>query len=142
MKLKIKRFDQSLPLPQYQTKGAAALDLYSRVDLSIEPKSVAYIPLNIALQLPPDYFVLMSARSSLHKKGLMLANGIGIGDYDYRGDDDEYHAAVYNFTDKTVKVKKGQRITQMIVLPREKVELEEVSKFETESRGGFGSTGD
>lgn len=142
MKLKIKRFDQSLPLPKYQTEGAAALDLYSRLNMEIEPKSVAHIPLNIALALPPNYFVLMSARSSLHKKGLMMANGIGIGDYDYRGDGDEYHAAVYNFTDQIVKIEKRQRITQMIVLPREKVELEELEEFGTDNRGGFGTTGD
>ena len=97
MQVKIKLFDPSLPLPEYKSSGAAALDLYSRLDMTIDPGEVAYVPLNVALQVPEDYFVLLSARSSLHKKKLMMANGIGIGDYDYRGDGDEYKAALFNF---------------------------------------------
>lgn len=141
MKVKIKLFDQSLPLPEYKSVGAAALDLYSRLDLSIEPGKVVYVPLNIALQLPENYFVLMSARSSLQKKGLMMANGIGIGDYDYRGDGDEYQAALYNFSQEIVSIEKGERLVQMIVLPREKIELEKLAVFTSDNRGGFGSTG-
>lgn len=141
IEIKIKRFDKSLPLPKYQTKGAAALDLYSRQDEIIKPGVVKLVPLNIALQLPPDYWVLMSARSSLYKKGLMLANGIGVGDYDYRGDNDEYQAALYNFTKQEAKIKKGERLAQMIILPREKIILKELESFETQDRGGFGSTG-
>ena len=123
MKVKIKLFDRSLPLPEYKSAGAAALDLYSRLDLSIDPGTVVYVPLNVALQIPENYFVLMSARSSLQKKGLMMANGIGIGDYDYRGDGDEYQAALYNFSQEPVLIEKGERLVQMIVLPREKIEL-------------------
>ncbi|MBD3250683.1 MAG: dUTP diphosphatase [Candidatus Pacebacteria bacterium] len=141
MKVKVKRFDKSLPLPQYQTEGAAALDLSARVEMKIEPRSIGYVPLNIALQLPPNHWILMAARSSLHKQGLMLINGIGVGDYDYRGNNDEYRAALYNFTDQPVQISKGQRVSQMIVLPREKVEFEELDQFQTDDRGGFGSTG-
>jgi len=141
MKVKIKLFDLSLPMPEYKTAGAAALDLYSRLDLEIAPGEVAYVPLNIALQIPEDYFVLMSARSSLQKKGLMMANGIGIGDYDYRGDGDEYKAALYNFGKEKVQIEKGERLVQMIILPREKIELEKLETFATINRGGFGSTG-
>lgn len=141
MKVKIKLFDRSLPLPEYKSAGAAALDLYSRLDLSIDPGTVVYVPLNVALQIPENYFVLMSARSSLQKKGLMMANGIGIGDYDYRGDGDEYQAALYNFSQETVLIEKGERLVQMIVLPREKIELEQLESFFENNRGGFGSTG-
>lgn len=141
MKVKIKLFDQSLPVPEYKSSGAAALDLYSRLDLSIEPGKVAYVPLNIALQIPENYFVLMSARSSLQKKGLMMANGIGIGDADYCGDGDEYQAALYNFSREKVAIEKGERLVQMIVLPREKIELEKLTIFTSNNRGGFGSTG-
>jgi dUTP pyrophosphatase len=141
MEIKIKLFDQSLPLPEYKTSGAAALDLYSRLDLSIKPGTVAYVPLNIALQIPEDYFVLLLARSSLHKKGLMMANGIGIADYDYRGDGDEYQAVLYNFSQKTVLIEKGERLVQMIVLPREKVKLTQLKVFTDVNRGGFGTTG-
>ena len=141
VQVKIKLFDPSLPLPAYKSSGAAALDLYARQDMSVEAGEVAYVPLNVALQVLADHFVLLSARSSLHKKGLMLANGIGIGDYDYRGDGDEYLAALYNFSRQTVQIAKGERLVQMIVLPRQAVELELVTKFGDRDRGGFGSTG-
>ena len=79
---------------------------------------------------------------NLHKMGLMLINGIGIGDSDYCGSDDEYRAAVYNFSKKTVLVKKAERVVQMLVLRREKVEWEELAEFSKKNnRGGFGSTG-
>jgi len=99
------------------------------------------VPLNIALQIPEGYFVLVSARSSLHKRGLIMANGIGVGDYDYRGDGDEYHAALYNFSEESVSIKKGERLVQMIVLEREPILLEEREHFAEQDRGGFGSTG-
>lgn len=137
----IKRFDQNLPLPAYQTQGAAALDLSARLDVEIPSQTVKKIPLNIALQIPRGYWVLMSARSSLHKKGLMLANGIGVGDYDYRGNNDEYQAALLNFTSQPVIVKKGERIVQMMILPVEKIKLIEQDQFSANDRGGFGSTG-
>lgn len=141
MKITIKRFDRSLPLPEYKTAGAAAFDLYAREETVIKPKQTTLVPLNIALQVPKDHWVLMSARSSLHKKGLMMANGIGIGDFDYRGENDEYHAALLNFTDKSVTVKRGERIVQAIILKRDRVEFEEKTQFDAKSRGGFGSTG-
>ncbi len=139
--VKIKRFDTSLPLPEYKTGGAAAMDLHARLDTLIKAGEVGYVPLNVALQIPEDYWVLLSARSSLHKKGLIPANGIGVGDFDYRGDGDEYLAALYNFSKKDVIVKKGERIVQMIILKRDRVELEEFDNFDDEDRGGFGSTG-
>lgn len=141
MKVTIKRFDTSLPLPEYKTEGAAGFDLYAREETVVPPKQVALVPLNIALQLPQDHWALLSARSSLHKRGLMMANGIGIGDTDYRGDGDEYRAALYNFTDQPVTVERGERIVQMIILQREQAEFTEKVSFEEENRGGFGSTG-
>jgi dUTP pyrophosphatase len=141
LQIPIKLFDTTLPLPEYKTSGAAALDLYAREEITIPAKSVGYVPLNIALQLPPEYFALLAARSSLHKKGLLMANGIGVGDFDYRGDGDEYKAALYNFTDQPVVVERGERIVQLIVLSRPKVELLQKEKFTDKDRGGFGSTG-
>lgn len=141
MKIPIKRFDTSLPLPEYKTDGAAAFDLYAREETRIPARSVVLVPLNIALQLPANHWALLCARSSLHKRGLMMANGIGVGDYDYRGDNDEYRAALYNFTDAEVVVERGERIVQMIIMQREKAEFVEQVQFEEKSRGGFGSTG-
>jgi len=141
MKLKIKRFDQSLPLPEYKTDQAAALDLYARVDTIIGPRKIGYAPLNIALKLPKDHWALLAARSSLHKKGLMMANGIGVGDEDFCGDNDEYRAVLFNFTDQEVVIKKGERIVQLIILSRKKVEIEGVVELGNNDRGGLGSTG-
>lgn len=141
MKITLKLFDQSLPVPEYKSTGAAAIDLYSRLEMTIAAGAVGYVPLNVALQLPPDHFVLLSARSSLHKKGLLMANGVGIGDYDYRGDGDEYMAALYNYTDKPVSIERGERLVQFMVLPRPSIQLEIVEQLTAENRGGFGSTG-
>jgi dUTP pyrophosphatase len=141
MKVKIKQFDTSLPLPAYKTAGAAATDLCARVTTTIEPKAVGYIPLNVALEVPDDYWVIVAARGSTHKQGLMPVHGIGIGDADFKGDNDEYHFPVYNFTDQPVVIEKGQRIAQMIVMPYERVEFEVVESLDSEDRGKFGSTG-
>ena len=142
MKIQIKRFDQTLPLPEYKTPGAAAFDLVARLEVTIAPQQVVLVPLNVALQLPDDHFALLVARSSLHKKGVMMANGVGVGDADYCGDDDEYRAALFNFTNEPVTIAKGDRIVQMIILPRTKVVFTEVEKLVAQSRGGFGSTGE
>lgn len=142
MQVKLKLFDTTLPVPEYKTAGAAAFDLYARVETVIPAHQVGYVPLNIALQLPEGYWALVSARSSLHKTGLMMANGIGVGDYDYRGNSDEYKAALYNFTDQPVKIERSERIVQMMILEREPVQLQLVEKFtDAIDRGGFGSTG-
>jgi len=137
----IKRFDTSLPLPEYKTAGAAAMDLVARLDVEIAPHTVGYVPLNIALELPDGYFVLIAARSSLHKRGLLLANGIGIGDHDFRGDNDEYLAALLNFTDASVTIERGERIAQLLILPAIKISLSEKGALTSEDRGGLGSTG-
>ncbi|MBP7768319.1 dUTP diphosphatase [Candidatus Woesebacteria bacterium] len=137
----IKRFDTTLPLPEYKTGGAAAIDLYARETTVIPARGIGYVPLNIALQLPENTWALLAARSSLHKKGLMLANGIGVGDYDYRGDGDEYKAALWNFTDSEVTIQKAERIVQLIILERKRVDFTEKLSFVEADRGGFGSTG-
>lgn len=141
VKILIKRFDKSLPLPVYKTSKAAALDLCARETIVIAPQAVGYVPVNIAIKLPPNHFALIAARSSLHKKGLMMANGIGVGDEDFSGDNDEYNAILFNFTQEPVTVEKGERITQMIILKRGKVILEEVEELGEKDRGGIGSTG-
>lgn len=139
--MKVKLFDTTLPLPQYQTTGAAGFDLYARETVEIPAGEVRRVPLNVAIELPEGYWALMAARSSLHKKGVQLANGIGVGDLDFRGDQDEYQAALLNFTDKTQIIERGERLVQMIILPYKQVELEQVKSLGNDDRGGFGSTG-
>ncbi len=71
----------------------------------------------------------------------MVPNGIGIGDEDFSGDNDEYHFPVFNFTDMPITVSRGDRIAQMLILPYARMHLREVKKLKPRSRGGFGTTG-
>ncbi|MCD8484858.1 dUTP diphosphatase [Candidatus Woesebacteria bacterium] len=139
--LKIKLFDSTLPVPEYQTNGAVAFDLYARETTVIPSGAVAKVPLNVAIELPEGHWALLAARSSLHKKSLQLANGIGVGDADFCGDNDEYQAALRNFSTQDVTVEKGERIVQMIILPYARVDIDVVESLGNDDRGGFGSTG-
>lgn len=142
MKAKIKRFDKSLPLPERKTPGAAAFDLTARETVTIQPGAIGYVPVNIALEIPDGHFLLVAARSGTHKRGLIMANGIGIIDPDFSGDDDEIKAVYYNFTAAPVTLEKGERIAQATFVPITKLDWEEVDHLEGKSRGGFGTTGD
>ena len=139
-KIKIKRFDRELPLPEYKTVGAAGFDLSAREKTTIGPRAVGYVPLNVAVETPRDHFFVLAVRSSTHKMGLMPANGIGIGDSDFRGDEDEYKIALLNFTDKPITVEKGTRIAQGLFVKFTKAKWQEVAKMDSKTRGGFGST--
>lgn len=142
MKIRIKRFDKSIPLPEYKTPGAAGFDFSARQTVTIPAREVGYIPLNVALEVPNGHVLLLTARSSTHKKGLILANGVGIIDPDHCGDKDECQAAYYNFTDNPVTIEKGERIAQGIIKKIENAEWEETDSLGNPTRGGFGSTGD
>lgn len=141
MKIKIKRFDKTLPLPIHKTAGAVAADLCCRLDIDIKPKEIVYIPMNVAIQIPDNYFILQAPRSSTHKMGLIGINGVGIFDRDYCGDKDEYQFAAYNFTDNPVHIEKGTRLTQLVLIKCENFDVEEVESTESSDRGGFGTTG-
>lgn len=139
--IKIKRFDKSLPLPEYKTKGAVGFDLAARETVVISAGTVGRIPLNIAIEIPKGYFIVQASRSSAHKLGIMAANGIGIIDSDFCGDGDEYIFLAYNFTKKAVTIEKGTRIAQGILMKYEQANWKEVQKMKAETRGGIGSTG-
>lgn len=142
MKVKITRIDKSLPLPEYQTKGSVAFDIYSRLPLEIKPKKIVLIPTNLIIQTPKNYMLLIAARSSTPRKlGLKLANGIGIIDQDYCGPEDEIHLQVYNFTDQPVQIAKGQRIGQGTFVKINKAKWHEIDDIKSKTRGGFGATG-
>jgi dUTP pyrophosphatase len=141
MKVKIKRIDKNLPLPEYKTKGAVAFDLYSRKNISIKSRNLCLIPTNFIIKTPASYALLVLPRSSTPKRGLLIPHGVGIVDCDYCGEEDEILFQVLNFTDKTVKIKKGERIAQAIFVKFAKARWLEVKKMDFSSRGGFGSTG-
>lgn len=139
--VRVKRVEKSLPLPEYKTPGAVAFDLLSREQITIEPGTVGYAPLNVCVATPPGYMLMIAARSSLHKRGLMLANGVAIGDQDFCGNTDEYKAALFNFSKEAVTIEKGDRIVQGMFIPIVKAEWEEVDDLGSPDRGGFGTTG-
>lgn len=142
MKVKIKRIDKTLELPAYKTSGAVALDCAARVSITIAPKTMELVPMNVCIKLPPSHYVFVAARSSLPKRGLFMAHGVGIGDEDFCGNNDEYRAPLYNYTDSPIIVERGDRIAQIIIKPYEKVEWEEVDDLgAADNRGSFGTTG-
>jgi len=143
MKLKIKRIDSSFPIPQYQTPGSVAFDLYARVTTTVKPFSPTIIPTNIVVDVPEGYFLMLASRSSTPiKKHLMVSNGIGVIDQDFNGDTDEIGVQVLNFSHENVVIEKGERIAQALLVKIAKVEeFEEVDSMSNVSRGGFGSTG-
>lgn len=86
--------------------------------------------------------MLIASRSSNSvKKGITLANGIGIIDSDYCGETDEIHLAIQNITDQPTTIEAGDRIAQAMILPAPQVEILEVETTGALDRGGFGSTG-
>lgn len=139
---KIKRIDPTVSLPQYHTSESAGFDIASSADIIVAPGQVAKIPTGLVIASPKGHFLLIAARSSLAlKKGLAMANGIGIVDPDYAGPSDEIHIIVHNFTAKPVEVKKGERLAQGLFLPTEQAKWQEVDELRSVDRGGIGSTG-
>jgi len=135
--------DPSIPFPSYQTPGAAGFDLAASADLTIEPGRVALVPTGLVIEAPAGHFLGIFARSSTPlKKGLMVANGVGVVDQDYCGPTDEVKIQVLNFTAAAIDVKRGDRIAQGLFLPVTRVEWEEAGDdLRQGSRGGFGATG-
>ena len=143
MRIRITRVDDTLPLPRYETTGAVAFDLAPRIDATIAPGEIAILPANCIIEVPPGHALILAGRSSLAKRGLVLANGIGVIDQDYRGPNDEIHLALRNVTDAPLTVHRGDRLAQGMILPVAQAEWEEVPRdaITAVTRGGFGSTG-
>jgi len=142
MRLKIKRLHPAVGLPETATPGAAGFDLAAAADMEIPPRSVRLVGTGLVMAVPEGHFLGIFARSSTPlKRGLMVANGVGIIDSDYCGPADEIKIQVLNITDAPVKVARGDRLAQGIVLPSPRVEWEEVEEMSVPTRGGFGSTG-
>ncbi len=141
--VRIRRLHPSVPLPVYQTSGAAGFDLASSADMTILPGTIALVPTGLVIQVPPGHFLGIFARSSTPlKKGLMVANGVGVIDEDYCGPADEVKIQVLNFTAAPVQVGKGDRIAQGLFIPVARAEWQEADgDLRDGSRGGFGATG-
>jgi dTMP kinase len=139
MLVKIKRIDTSLPLPQYQTNGAAAFDFVVREDTVVPPKGVGRAPSNIVIEIPQGYMLWVTDRSSTIKKtGLIKTEGVI--DSDFCGDNDEILLQFYNPTNEPIKLMRGDRVSQGIFLPVGRAKWQEVREMDNKDRGGFGST--
>jgi dUTP pyrophosphatase len=129
-------------MPVYQTAGAAGFDLAASAEVTVAPGAIVLIPTGLVVEVPQGHFLGIFARSSTPlKKGLMVANGVGVLDSDYCGPTDELKIQVMNVTTAPVTVAKGDRIAQGVVMPFVRVEIEDGTGATAASRGGFGSTG-
>lgn len=142
--VRIRRLHDHVLLPQYQTAGAAGFDLAASEDVEIEPHSIALVPTGLVIAVPAGQFLGIFARSSTPmKRGLMVANGVGVIDSDYCGDTDEIKVQVLNFTDARVVVKSGDRIAQGLLIPVVRAHwVEAAGPLRDGARGGFGATGE
>jgi dUTP pyrophosphatase len=142
MRVKIRRLDPTLPLPAYGTDESAGFDLAAAHDMTIAPRSIALVRTGLVVEVPSGHFLAIFARSSTPlKRGLIVANGVGVVDPDYCGPTDEVMIQVMNVTDGDVAVKRGDRLAQGILLPAPRVAWDEVRDLRTGARGGFGATG-
>lgn len=128
-------------LPAYQTAQSAGFDLAPRVTVTLAPNQTLLAPTGVVVECPIGYYLQVVARSSLPlKKGLVIANAVGIIDPDYSGPSDEIFLQLRNISDRSVTVAAGERVAQGIFVPF--VQAEFVSTTATRpNRGGIGSTG-
>ncbi len=130
------------PIPSYHTRGAAAFDLAAAADMVVAPGQLALVPTGLVFAVPDGHFMAIVARSSLARRGLLVANGLGVLDSDYRGPADEAKILVLNYTPAPVTIAKGDRLAQAFVLHVPRVTFVPLTHDDTDgSRGGFGSTG-
>jgi len=142
MRLPFRRLDPTVPLPEYARPGDAGLDLRANVDAEVAPGERAMIPTGLAVAIPEGHAGLVLPRSGLaSRQGLTLANAPGLIDAGYRG---EIVCAVVNLDPaQPVKIARGDRVAQLMVVPFAVVEPEAVDQLPASTRGadGFGSTG-
>ena len=142
MRLKIKRLDPTVPLPSYGTDEAAGFDLAAAHDVTVPARTIALVRTGLVIEVPTGHFLAIFARSSTPlKRGLIVANGVGVIDPDYSGPSDEVMIQVLNVTDREVAIRRGERLAQAIVLPAPRVTWHEVDEIREVTRGGFGATG-
>lgn len=142
MKIRIHRLSPDVALPSYASPGAAAFDLVANETVTIAPGAVGLVGTGLVVEIPPGYFLAVFARSSLPlRRQLLVANGVGVVDPDYRGPADEVRVLLINVSTSPVEVTRGERIAQGMVLAAPRVEWEDAGPPEGPSRGGFGATG-
>ena len=145
VEIKIKRLEHAkdLPLPRYMTEQSAGMDIYAAIDSEIllMPGQRALIPTGIAIELPDGFEAQIRPRSGLAMEyGIGMLNSPGTIDPDYRG---EIKVILINLGNKPFKIKRGDRIAQMVINKTVKAVFKETDKLSPTKRGekGFGHTG-
>jgi len=139
--VKIKRLSKDVPMPEYKTPGAVAFDIAVVEGGTLEPGERRKFPTGLVVCVPEGHTLLLAPRSSNAKKGVVLANSLGIIDQDYCGPEDQLHAYLHNLGAEPYTIEKGERIIQGLIVPIVRADFEEVSELDTPNRGGFGTTG-
>lgn len=136
---------QGLPLPAYETAGAAGMDLRAALPLDqplvLQSLDRALVPTGLCIAVPTGFEAQVRARSgNAAKLGLGLVNGPGTIDSDYRG---EVKVILVNLSREPVTLTRGMRIAQLVLCPVVQAELVQVEALDPTARGegGFGSTG-
>ena len=145
MEFLIQQLDHArdLPLPTYETEGAAGMDLRACIDepITLKPMERKPIPLGFKMALPKCFEAQIRPRSGLGlKHGISMPNTPGTIDADYRG---EVHALLINLGDADFTINRGDRIAQMVINRVEQIQFTRVDALPDSLRGeaGFGSTG-
>jgi len=145
--IKVRRLahNPDLPLPAYETEGAAGMDLRAAVaedqPVTIRPGGRALVPTGLSIAVPAGFEAQIRPRSGLAlKKGITCLNTPGTVDSDYRG---EVAVILANLGEEDFVIRRGDRIAQMVIAPYVRAQWSEVPDLEETSRGagGFGSTG-
>lgn len=137
-----KRVHKSAQVPEYKTPGSVAFDIALVDNVSIAPRSIEKVRTGLVIKTPDDHALIIASRSSNPmKKGINMANGIGIIDSDYGGPDDELFLVLMNITDEVVELKAGDRVAQGMFVPVTRGAFHEVEEMPHPNRGGHGSTG-
>lgn len=141
--LKIEKLPHNKSLPEYQTEGAAGMDLCAAVEepVTLRPLERKLIPTGIKIELEHGFEAQVRPRSGISiKHGISLVNCVGTIDEDYRG---EVCIPVINLSNEEYTIQPNERIAQMIIARVEKAQIKVVQSLSETVRaaGGFGSTG-
>ena len=132
---------ESASLPKRATVHSAGYDFVSPIEIEIKPHTSELIWTNVKAKFEPDEVLVLTVTSGMGKRGIMLANNVGIIDADYFGNqfnDGNIGFRLYNFCEEPYTIKQGDKIGQGLFLNFLKVDDEE--KVTQKRKGGFGST--
>lgn len=142
---KLDHYDDSYPLPQYETVGAAGMDIRvcfeDKGELTIKPYERVLLPTGLKFEVPQGFELQIRPRSGISfKTGLLVVNSPGTIDSDYRG---ELKIIIGNLGQNNEIIRHGDRIAQMVFAPVTKATWVMASELSQTERGdgGFGSTG-